>query len=129
MLQHGAFKVTIEKNILLAEFFGAWNSQQTLNYYRYMKENAICLEHEPWARIVDLSHWEGGGEEIIKPLYDTNTWCSSHNCQLVVFVNPPLVPKYMLEKYGDPYGPYEIFEDIDSAKNWVSEQLLKCTNF
>lgn len=128
MLQHGAFQVTIEENILIATFVGAWNRQQTLHYYHYVKTHALCLASAPWARIVDLSNWEGGGEEIIEPLYQTNNWCIENNCKLVVFVNPPLVPKYMLEKYGDPYGGYEIFEDIQSAKTHVIDKLAKLTS-
>lgn len=125
MLQHGIFKVTITENILVSQFYGAWNVQQTLNYFNYMTTHAKQLSNKAWARIVDLSNWEGGGEEIIAPLYQTNTWCSEHNCKLVVFVNPPLVPKYMLEKYGDPYGSYEIFDDVETARVWVKEQLAK----
>ncbi len=125
MRKHGLFHIELESNLLIAQFFGAWNAEQTLDYGLYIKEQALPLLSKPWARIVDLSHWEGGGEEVIAPLYDSHKWCSENNCQIVVFVNPPLVPKYMLEKYGDPYGAYQVYDTVVLAKTSVINQLAE----
>ncbi len=121
--EHGAFNIEIEENLFLVQFFDAWNFDQTNHYNQEAKRAAAPLIDEPWARIVDLTLWEGGGEETIAPLTDLHRWSQQHNCLLVVFVNPPLVPKFMLDKYGDPYGDYKIFQSVDEAKFWAKSQL------
>lgn len=123
MRQHGFFEITLNKNMLIADFYGAWNFEQTEIYRKAIETEAQPLTKKPWARIVNLTQWEGGGEEVVAPLVATHNWCHENNCQLVLFVNPPLVPKYMLEKYGDPYGPYSIFDNVDDAIAWAIEKL------
>ncbi len=119
MLQHGLYKIEIEGNLLISQFFGAWNYEQTKSYQEQVKIEAGPLLDNPWARIVDLSQWEGGGEETIAPLIMLQKWSEQHNCVQVVFVNPPLVPAFMLEKYGDPYGNYKVVKTIAEAKSWL----------
>lgn len=121
--EHGLFNIEIEDNLLLVQFFDAWNYDQANCYNQEVKRAAASLVNKPWARIIDLTHWEGGGEETIAPIGDLHRWSLQNNCQLVVFINPPLVPKYMLEKYGDPYGNYEIFQSLNEAKSWVMSKL------
>ncbi len=123
--EHGAFNIEIEDNLLLAQFFDAWNADQATYYNQEVKLAAAPLISRPWARIIDLTHWEGGGEEVIGPLTDLDQWSHLHNCSVVVFVNPPLVPQYMIDKHTDRYGDYVIFESMDEAKLWVRSQLKK----
>ena len=121
--EHGAFNIKIEDNLLLVQFFDAWNYDQANCYNQEAKLAAAPLVNKPWARIIDLTLWEGGGEETIAPLTDLHQWSQQQNCLLVVFINPPLVPKFMLDKYGDPYGDYKIFQSTNEAKAWVRTQL------
>jgi len=123
MLEHGFFTIELEEELLISCFFSAWNFEQTKHYQEQVKLAAKPLLKRPWARLVDLSLWEGGGEEVIKPLADLQAWAEQHNCYEIIFINPPLVPKFMLEKYGDLYSEFQIFEDIDEAKRWALEQL------
>lgn len=123
MYTHGHYTLNIQDNIIVSRFFGAWNYEQTVQYADDVKAISKPLHQTPWARVVNLSKWEGGGEEIVLPLHQLHLWSLELNCCVVVFVNPPLLPKYMLEKYGDPYGDYELFKDELTAKAWVAEKL------
>jgi len=121
--EHGAFNIEIEDNLFLVQFFDAWNLEQANCYNQEAKLAAASLVNKPWARIIDLTHWEGGGEETIAPIADLHQWSLQRSCLLVVFINPPLVPQFMLDKYGDPYGDYKVFQSINEAKPWVRAQL------
>ncbi len=125
MRQHGFLEIAVEKNLLVSQLFDAWNYEQTCNYKQQVKEASKPLLSRPWARVVDLSYWEGGGEEVVKPLHDLHLWSLENNCCAIVFVNPPLLPQFMLEKYGDPYKVYQICKTLDQAKTWAKKELLK----
>lgn len=125
MLQeHGLFTIEVDDNLFLAQFFHAWNYDQANSYNHEAKLASQSLIGSPWARIIDLTHWEGGGEEVVKPITDLHHWSQKHDCVLVVFVNPPILPKFMLDKYGDPYGNYQTFKTIEKAKAWVKKELI-----
>ena len=125
MQKHGHYHIEVIGNILISQFYGAWNYEQTKAYQQQVKLEAADIITSPWARIVDLSQWEGGGEETIAPLIMLQKWSEQHNCQLVVFVNPPLVPAFMLEKYGDPYGDYKVVGSTAEAISWAKSCLAK----
>ena len=123
MYNHGHYQLDIQNNILIAKFIGAWNFEQTTLYAEKVKTLSLPLHDKSWARVVNLSEWEGGGEEVVAPLHQVHLWSLELNCKIIAFVNPPLLPKYMLEKYGDPYGDFEIFKDELTAVAWVTEKL------
>ncbi|XQW85213.1 hypothetical protein ACOYR1_00360 [Thalassotalea piscium] len=123
MKEHGSYTISVKDNLIISHFFGAWNIEETELYADHVKELAAPLSSQPWARIIDLTSWEGGGVEIISPLRILQHWAENNNCHHVVFISPPLLPKYMLEKYGDPYGDYKICENLDEAINWVKQKL------
>ena len=125
MLQHGYYTLSVHDNFILSHFFGAWNVEQTQDYTDHIKNVASDLTAKPWARIVNLSSWEGGGIDVIKPLERLQIWAENNNCKHVVFINPPLIPSYMLEKHGDPYHDYKVFADKDEAISWVQAELAK----
>jgi len=119
MREHGHFTIKVENSILLSYFFGAWNIEQTFAYSHQVKQHVQPLLNSPWTRIVDLSQWEGGGEEVVKPLQELQQWAEKNNCHQTIFINPPLIPKFMLEKYGDPYGDFKVFQSENEAKQWL----------
>ncbi len=123
MQRHGLYEIIVEDNLLVSHFFGAWNYEQTKLYQKQVKIAAASLLDKPWARVVDLSHWEGGGEEILTPLRDLQNWSNLHNCKVIVFVNPPLLPAFMLKKHGDIYGHYKIVGTVLEAKLWAISQI------
>ncbi|RHW74722.1 hypothetical protein [Colwellia sp. RSH04] len=125
MRLHGSFDITIENNILISRFYGPWNYEQTKTYQLEVMEQAKSMSPNYWARIVDLSQWEGGGEEVVTPLVQLQQWALENNCLEIVFVNPPLLPKFMLEKYGDPYGDYKVVQTIEEAKAWLDIHVFK----
>jgi len=119
MRTHGHFILKRENNLLFSYFSGAWNIEQTLTYAKQVKGLVQSLQKQPWVRIVDLSQWEGGGNEVTKPLTDLQLWSEHNNCIQTLFINPALIPKYMLEKYGDPDGSYQIVQSEDEAREWI----------
>ena len=119
MNPHGHFIVKQKGNLVFSYFFGAWNVEQTLNYSEKIKCSVQTLQDQPWARIVDLSQWEGGGEEVTKPLTELQLWSEQNNCIQTLFINPALIPKYMIEKYGDPDGHFKIVQSEDEAREWL----------
>ncbi|GHE97547.1 hypothetical protein [Thalassotalea profundi] len=123
MLEHGYYTLVVQDNFVLSQLFGAWNVERTKNYAEHMQKVASELTAKPWARIVNLSSWEGGGTDVIQPLQDLQKWAEQNNCKHVVFINPPLIPNYMLQKHGDPYHGYKIFEDQEEAISWVKAEL------
>jgi len=124
MRLHGSFDITIEGNVLTSHFYGPWNFEQTKTYQLEVMKRAETIIDKPWVRIVDLSQWEGGGEEVVAPLVQLQEWALANNCIEIVFVNPPLVPSFMLEKYGDPYGDYKVVKSIEEAKDWLTSHVL-----
>lgn len=128
MRKHGHFIIKQESNLLFSYFFGAWNIEQTLTYAEQVKCSVQTLQNQPWARIVDLSQWEGGGEEVTKPLIDLQLWSEYNNCVQTLFINPPLIPKYLLEKYGDPFSSYQIVQSEDEAKEWLKDHTKLIEN-
>ncbi len=127
MRKHGHFIIKQEGNLLFSYFFGAWNIEQTLTYAEQVKCSVQTLQDQTWARIVDLSQWEGGGEEVTKPLTELQLWSEHSNCIQTLFINPPLIPKFMLKKYGDPYGSYQVVQSEEEAKGWLkaNTKLIK----
>jgi|GEM_PF-1883127 len=123
MRLHGLFNIEVEDNLIVSHFYGAWNSEQTRHYAEQVKTLSSSLHNEPWARVINLSDWEGGGEEILAPLRELHTWSLENKCRFVVFVRPSMLPKFMLEKYGSGYGSYQIFESLQEAKNWAKQEL------
>jgi hypothetical protein len=119
MRTHGHFILRQENNLLFSYFFGAWNIEQALTYTEQVKRSVQTFKKQPWARIVDLSQWEGAGEEVTKPLADLQRWSEHNNCIQTLFINPPLIPKYMLEKYGDPDGHFHIVQSEGEAREWL----------
>jgi hypothetical protein len=123
--EHGLFNIKVEENLLLVQFFGAWNHAQAQHYNQEAKLAATPLLNQPWARIIDLSQWEGGGEETIAPIANLHQWSQQHNCFFAAYINPPLVPQFMIEKYGNLYGGYDIFQSTNEAKAWIRVQMQK----
>lgn len=123
MLGHGYYTLSVQENLLISHFFGAWNVEQTQNYANHTKSAATVLTNKPWARIVDLTLWEGGGIDVVSPLQTLQQWAEKNNCQHVIFINPPLIPQYMLDKYGDPYGSYKISNSVEEATSWAKSAL------
>lgn len=124
MIEHGFYALSVKENLVISHFFGAWNVERTEKYADHVIEVATMLKDKPWARIVDLSSWEGGGIDVIQPLLTLQQWAEKNNCKHVIFINPPLLPKYMLEKYGDPYHEYKICESLEQAIKWVNSKLM-----
>lgn len=123
MLEHGFYALSVKENLVISHFFGAWNVERTQKYADHVIEVATMIKAKPWARIVDLSSWEGGGIDVVQPLLTLQQWAEKNNCKHVIFVNPPLLPKFMLEKYGDPYHGYKICESLEQAITWVKAEL------
>jgi len=119
MRKHGHFIIKQKNNLLFSYFFGAWNIEQTLTYAEKVKCSVQILQEQPWARIVDLSQWEGGAIEVTKPLKELQLWSEHSNCIQTLFINPPLIPKFMLEKYGDPYASYQVVRSEAEAMEWL----------
>lgn len=123
MDEHGHYTLSVQDNLILSRFFGAWNIEQIITYTNHVKEVAKAIASKPWARVVDLSDWEGGGVEVVQPLLLLQQWAEDNNCRQVVFINPPLIPKYMLEKYGDPYHDYKICNSVEEAISYLKSVL------
>ncbi|MGB1199241.1 MAG: hypothetical protein ACPG46_09340 [Thalassotalea sp.] len=123
MKEHGHFTLFLQDNIIVSRFFGAWNIEQTQHYVDHVIDIATTINHSPWARIVDISAWEGGAIETTKPLTLLQQWAEKNNCKHVVFINPPTLPQFMLDKYGQHYGNYKTFTSIDEATVWVKSTL------
>ncbi len=119
MRKHGHFIIKQENNLLFSYFFGAWNIEQSLTYVEQVKCSVQTLKEQPWARIVDLSQWEGAGKEATEPLKELQLWSEHSNCIQTLFINPPLIPKFMIEKYGDPYASYQVLQSVEEAKEWL----------
>ncbi|GAA5134931.1 hypothetical protein [Thalassotalea piscium] len=123
MDEHGHYTLSVQDNLILSRFFGAWNVEQIITYTNHVKEVAKAIASKPWARVVDLSDWEGGGVEVVQPLLLLQQWAEDNNCRQVVFISPPLIPKYMLEKYGDPYHDYKICNSVEEAISYLKSVL------
>jgi hypothetical protein len=128
MRTHGHFILKQENNLLFSYFFGAWNIEQTLTYIEQVKRSVQTCKKQPWARIVDLSQWEGAGEEVTKPLTDLQCWSEHNNCVQTLYINPPLIPKYMLEKHGNPDARTHIVQTENEAIQWLKANTKLITD-
>lgn len=127
MKNHGSVKIQAEKQLLISYFFDTWNLEQTLNYEAQVMEASQSLIDAPWVRIVDLTHWHGGGSEVVPPLIRLHKWSLENRCINITFINPPLLPQYMLDKYGDIYGNYKKSKSVEEAKEWAHDLLAEHT--
>jgi hypothetical protein len=126
MIEHGSFKITLENNVLVSTFYGAWNKEQVEKYSNSVKQQAQPLLHSSWARVIDLSYWEGAGEEVVQPLTVLQHWAQDHNCKAIAFVNPQLLPQFMLKRYGHNYPTFEVFPTLEQA---ITSVTSKCMSY
>ena len=123
MIEHGHYTISVQGNMIVSKFFGAWNLEQAQAYADHVQKISTSLLAKPWARVVDLSEWEGGGHEVVEPLKVLHLWAAQHHCEMVVFVKPALLPQFMLDKFGALYGNYNVFDSVEQATEWVASEL------
>ncbi|REL27848.1 hypothetical protein DXX93_15635 [Thalassotalea euphylliae] len=126
-LAHGQFYIRTEGQCLYTQMLGVWNKEGTERYSQAVKNQAQRMLSSPWARIVDLAEFEGGGSEVTAELTRLQRWAKDNSCIYVVFILPKSLVEYMLQSAHDVYQPFEIVQSKQEAEILAQQQLQQYT--
>jgi len=116
MQEHGEFQVKAEGQVIVSYLTGAWNVETANKYFESVRQHARSIYDKSWARLVDLSQWEGSGDDVAKVLVSLQQWAVKHKGKHVAYVKPHTLSKYMMEKYKlQDVINYHVFEEHEAA--------------
>lgn len=120
---HGQFDIRCQGQWLYTSMLGVWNREATQSYAIDVQNSAQDIYTKPWLRIVDLEHFEGGGQEVTDELVKLQSWSKQHNCIYVIFILPQRLVEFMLSTADEVYRPFEIVQSFEQAEN-LAQQII-----
>lgn len=124
MQPHGDFQIRLAGQVVISALKGAWNAETAHKYFDEVRDCAREICHNPWARLVDLSEWEGSGDDVAQILVNLQQWSAEHNSKYVAYVKPHTLSRYMMEKYNvSDVIDYSVFDDHQSALAFLTQCL------
>lgn len=99
MNYHGHFTLWRENQLIVAKVYGAWSVDTAADYATQLKELALSMNGQPWARMVFLDQWQLGTPDFEKVMKDLMSWCVSHQLKYTAYVfQPSHLREHQLDK-------------------------------
>ncbi len=129
-LQHGAYSLDWQGDVLVAQYVGAWNEFAA----KAMHEDAAALwlarQGKSWALLSDARTWEGGTPETFEIWWQFFADGVAHGMQAVTDVLPShfhtLLVRSLAER-ASQLTTYKNSQTIAEAYAWLAEQGFKTT--
>ena len=115
-----------EKNrVIYAKVLGVWRIDTAQSYHEDFKLEAKKLIKKKWAKLIDLSNWRAGTDDVIVKIGEHMHWCLENNmvCQVYVIQDPTRFGqlKKMIEK-GGAKAASETFRTRPEAVKFLRDQ-------
>lgn len=125
---HGAISVNTEDRILIVRAQGPWNAELSQLYGEMVQSQVQALAGAPWAVLGVISR-EGVHTpdsysvqvDIIREHHALGRVASA--IVFHYFDSPQIARRVFAKMYSEAEEAHEFFEDEESARHWLSEQL------
>lgn len=99
-LGHGSYQINVKDRVIISQSFGSWNDVTIKSFTKEYQSIAQPLINQPWAGIVDVTHWELATLDAEHIAKDFESWCKQHNRQYVAIVGTTPLVNFQLARAG-----------------------------
>ena len=121
MVEHGSYSLSISKQTLYVQCFGAWNLETAQHMGEQYKALVLKICEEPWACLLDLTKWELGTPEVWDYIDELNEWGNNHNQKFEAVVCCLSLQRALIEKSHEVLTEVDgrFFENMEQARAWL----------
>ncbi len=131
-LVHGSWSLSVNNNILLQTFSGAWNKEAAIAYIKDFRETTQPLIHSPWAILSVFEDWELCTPDLNPLIIEHCQWFIEHGCSKDCHVySPDGLKQLVLDQiipYEEPGYERRVFSNMDDAISWLATQQFPLAN-
>lgn len=124
MNYHGHFTLWRENQLIVAKVYGAWSMDTAQDYATQLKDLALSMNGQPWARVVFLDQWQLGTPDFEKVMKDLMSWCVSHQLKYTAYVfQPSHLREHQLDKVinqASDTSQKKMFTHQQDALDWLN---------
>ena len=117
-----------ENHVMYAKVFGVWREDTALSYHEdFVREAEVVIKNK-WAKLVDLSNWRAGTDDVIVRIGEHMEWCLEHNMVCQVYVIQDTVRFNQLQKMfakGGAKAASATFRTRGEAEKFLTKQGFK----
>jgi len=124
---HGHTNIQREGQVFICRPEGGFNIEGVKEYEIFFEQEVERIKDKPWAIVEILEEFGTGGPEVMKRIGAQFLWCSNNNCRCLAVVSRSSMTRYIIDTFF-PIADMDIriFEEKDTAIDWVSTILSKC---
>lgn len=124
MQEHGTFKMSVANQVITLLVFGSWNIETTSRWCIEYKNHIDSIKAAPWARIMDLTHWELTTPDVWEAVDKVNSLANISNQQYDVVICSWSMQKQIVDRAHEMLTNVEIkfCNDLQEAQKWLSEK-------
>lgn len=121
MQEHGSFEMYLLGQVISVNVFGGWNYETTARWCAEYRKHIDCIKTAPWARIMDLTHWELTTSDVWKVVDEANTWANLNNQKYDVVICSLSLQKKIVGRAHQALPNVEIkfCENMQDGKEWL----------
>jgi len=117
-----------ENGIMYEKIYGVWRIETAEHYNKDYEKEAEKLIQKPWAKLIDLSNWKTGSQEVIEKIGEHLEWCRKNNMVWSVNIISNPVTFSQLHKMFAKGGTKNIsktFRTREEGEKFLKEQGFK----
>ena len=123
---HGSYELIVRNRVVIAKIIGAWNKEESEQYFSELKKMTQGIIHEPWAIVVYLDQWELSTPDSEQVNLNLLNWLMANNLKKAAEIYSPSVLKKMhvqniVNKTASKIDR-QCFTDDKAAIAWLESQ-------
>lgn len=119
---HGAWEITLVKNVLVRTTAGSFNEQGTLACFRETQEKAPVAQ--AWAGLTNAANWEMSNAASLQAFPQMREWAFAHGCVCLAVIVPNAVRMNIHQRQTGnlPQELVHYFSDMATACEWLTSK-------